>query len=185
MQIGSFKKIFIAAVLTFTLGGCSAMSSLDPVSLTFGGISYVLTGKGAMDHAVSVASGRDCAILRVAIGEKTCVPKDEDVAGDRLVFRYGDSSWSDSETALVADGDPLSVNPAIAGIVAPLGDTVQVETRSTAIAAVAADTMPIHLVVRTDPEWAGATAKRTLVKDKPAMPVARPARATRLWLPVE
>lgn len=180
MHIGSFKKLFIAASLTFALSGCTALSSLDPVSVTLGGISYMVTGKTAMDHAVSAASGRDCAMLRVAMGEKTCVPKDEDVAGDRMVFRYGDSSWTDSRTDLAPDGDPLSINPAIAGVLAPLGDTVKVTTRSTAIAAVAADMVPIHVVVRTD-----QTARRTLVKDKPEMPLAGPARATRLWLPVE
>ena len=172
MKFVSIKKISIAAALTALLSGCAGSPSIDPVSLTFTGFSYLLTGKGAMDHAFSAMSGRDCNMVRVAKGEKTCVPRDEDVAGDRMVFRFGESRWTAGDAALVADGDPLKVNPAIAGMVEPLGGSVKVETRSTAIAAVAADTMPLHTVVGTEP---GETTT--------AAPA--PDRATRLWLPAE
>jgi len=185
MYLASYKKISIAAALIFALSGCSVSPAVDAVSWSVDGISYFLTGKSMTDHAVSAAAGKDCAMVRVVKARKVCVPRDEDVAGDRLVFQFDNSSWTVDPATLVADGDPLSVNPAVAEIVEPLGNSVQVEARSTAVAAVSADTIPIHAMMRVEAYEARKPVVSALIKDKAAMPMASPDRATRLWLPVD
>lgn len=114
---------------------------------------------------MSAASGRDCAWFRVAAGHKPCVPTDENVAGDRLVFELEGSPWVEDRVTAADGSDPLLVDSAVAGLVEPLGSAVLVEVRSTAVAAVAADS-PLGGVS------GGAAA-------------AAPDRATRLWLPVD
>ncbi len=167
------------------LSGCSISPTFDAASLTVGGVSYLLTGKGTMDHAVSAAAGQDCAMMRMIKNDRVCIPNDEDVVGDRLAFKFENSSWTGGSTDQIANGDPLSVNPAIADIVQPLGATVLVEGRSTALAAVAADAMPIHAMMGGPQQDSRTSVFSGLIKDKPAMPMTSPDRATRLWLPVE
>jgi hypothetical protein len=185
MPVDLIKKFSMVAVFMVVLGGCSVSPTVDAVSWTVGGVSYLLTGKGTMDHAVSAAAGQDCAMMRVIKNQRICVPLDEDVAGDRLVFRFENSSAAGNVTEEIAIGDPLRVDPAIADVVQPLGGTVLVQARSTAIAAVAADAMPIHAMagVEETDGWTSVLSGR--IKDKPAMPMTSPDRATRLWLPVE
>lgn len=167
------------------LSGCSISPTVDAASWTVDGVSYLLTGKGTMDHAVSAAAGQDCAMMRMIKNERVCIPHDEDVVGDRLAFKFENPSWTGGSADQIANGDPLSVNPAIADIVQPLGATVLVEGRSTALAAVAADATPIHAMIGGQQRDGRTSVFSGLIKDKPAMPMTSPDRATRLWLPVE
>ena len=178
-------KFSIAALFVCFLGGCSVSPTVDAASWTVGGISYLLTGKSAVDHAVSVAAGQDCAMTRMVKNKRVCVPLDENVAGDRLVFEFNGSSRIGGSMDQLADGDPLRVNPAIADIVEPLGASVMVEARSSAVAAVAADTMPIHAVTGGPEKGSWIAGFSALSKSKAAMPMTSPDLATRLWLPVE
>ncbi len=185
MRIDLVKKLAIAAVLIGALGGCSVSPTVDAASLTVGSVSFLLTGKNTVDHAVSAMAGQDCAMIRMAKNESVCVPRDEDVVGDRLVFAFEKFSWSGGSADAIAGGDPLSVSPAIGDVVQPLGAAVLVESRASAIAAVAADPAPLGaLMSDREPEtWTSVLSG--LVKDKAKMPVNLPDRATRLWLPVE
>ena len=186
MQAGLYKRYFAAAMFLGGLSGCSVSPAVDAASWTVDGISYLLTGKAAVDHAVSAMARQDCAMIRMIRDEIICVPRDEDVVGDRLVFRYERSSWSAGSVDPKDTGDPLRVNPAIADLMQPLGGAVQIEGRSTAVAAVAADPVPIRAMIETNRQSEGWTARLSgLVKSKPTMPAAAPDRATRLWLPVE
>lgn len=175
-------RFMIAAALMCILGGCSVSPAVDAVSFGVDGVSYFITGKSMTDHALSAASGQDCAMLRVARGQTACVPKDEDVAGDRLVFALGDSGWGDARTGTVEEGDPLAVDAAAANLVEPLGAAVRIESRSTAISAVQADR---PLVVLPDRRRDAAAPSSALVKMKPVSQAASLSRATLLWLPVE
>ena len=116
-------------------------------------------------------------------GEVACVPRDEDVAGDRLVFQFDTATWGETLLAAVGAGDPLTINAAIADIAEPLGDSVSVERRSAAVAAVAADMIPLSAFVA-----AGVRGKAAVIsaqiKDKSSQLMAYPDRETRLWLPV-
>lgn len=167
MKTFSPTRYFPAAAFLLILSGCSVTPAVDAVTLGVGGVSYIFTGKGVVDHTTSVATGQDCAWLRVTSGRSPCVPTDEDVAGDRLVFEYEGSPWVDAPAA-VQGGDPVLVDSTIAGLVEPLGSAVRVESRSTAVAAVADEALPVG----TTPVFEDA-------------PVAAPDRATRLWLPVD
>jgi len=186
MQTGLIKRYFVAAMFMGMLGGCSVSPTVDAASWTVDGISYLLTGKAAMDHAVSAMAHQDCKMIRMIKQEIVCLPRDEDVVGDRLVFTYERSSLAGNSPDRNHNGDPLRVNPAIADLMRPLGGAVQVEERSTAVAAVAADPVPIQAMIDRERDSEGWTGMLSgLVKSKPAMPAAAPDRATRLWLPVE
>lgn len=164
------------------LSGCSVSPAVDAVSLTVDGVSFLVTGKGMTDHAISAASGQDCAWFRVVKGQSPCVPHDDDVAGDRMVFELDDSPWTESRVVLAEEGDPLAVGASVATLVEPLGAAVRVEARSTAISAVAAD-RPLVGAAADKPGTALETA--ALVKRKPTTGDAFLSRATRLWLPPE
>lgn len=166
MKTFSPTRIFSAAAFLLILSGCSVTPAVDAVSLGVGGVSYIFTGKGVVDHTTSAATGRDCAWIRVTSGRSPCVPTDENVAGDRLVFEYEGSPWVDAPAA-AHGGDPVLVDSALAGLVEPLGSAVRIESRSTAVAAVADET----LLLGTAP----------VPEDAPAAPDL----ATRLWLPVD
>lgn len=185
MQVELFKKISIVAAFLSILSGCSVSPSVDAASWTVGGISYLLTGKGTMDHAVSAMAGQDCAMLRAIKNEHVCVPVDEDVVGDRLVFKFEDPSSTGYSADQIVDGDPLSVSATISELMQPLGATVIIEARSTAVAAVAADTLPIGAMIGRQEADGWTSVVSGLMKEKPAMPMTSPDRVTRLWLPVE
>lgn len=183
MKTVSHIRISTAAALLFILSGCAVSPTVDAVSWTVDGVSYFLTGKSMTDHAMSAAAGKDCAMTRVMKGEVACIPRDEDVAGDRLVFQFDTATWGETQMASVGAGDPLTISAAIAEIVEPLGDSVSVEQRSAALAAVAADTIPLNAFVA-----AGGRDKAAVfsaqIKDKSKQLMAYPDRETRLWLPV-
>lgn len=162
-------RFFSAAAFVLILSGCSVTPAVDAVSLGVGGVSYIFTGKGVVDHTMSAASGKDCNWFRVTSGGTFCVPTDENVAGDRLVFEFEGSPWVETPVTAADGSDPVLVDSAVAGLVEPLGSAVRIKARSTAVAAVADET---HLVAATSiPEDAGQPAA--------------PDRATRLWLPVD
>ena len=183
MKSISHIRISIAAASLFILSGCTITPAVDAVSWTVDGVSYFLTGKSMTDHALSAAAGKDCAMTRVVKGEVACVPNDEDVAGDRLVFQFDTVTWGETQMAAVGAGDPLTINAAISEITKPLGESVRVEQRSAAVAAVAADTMPLNAFA-----VAGESHKTAIfsaqIKDKSSQLMASPDRDTRLWLPV-
>jgi hypothetical protein len=179
----SHIRISIALVLMCLLGGCSISPSVDAVSWTVDGFSYFLTGKSMTDHAMSAAAGKDCAMTRMVKGENACLPNDEDVAGDRLVFAFKDTEWGENVTTEAGAGDPLSIHASISDMAEPLGDSVSVEKRSAAIAAVAADNIPLNAFAENG--TAGQVAVFSAqIKGKSSQLVVSPDRETRLWLPV-
>jgi hypothetical protein len=183
MNALSHIRISIALVLMGLLGGCSVSPTVDAVSWTVDGFSYFLTGKSVTDHAMSAAAGKDCAMTRMVKGENACLPRDEDVVGDRLVFEFNDTEWGENLRAAAGSGDPLSIHASISDLAEPLGDSVSVEKRSAAVAAVAADSIPLNAF--TDESRDGKDALFSAqIKGKSSQLPASPDRETRLWLPV-
>ncbi len=162
----------MAAAFAFILSGCTITPAVDLVSWTVDGVSYFLTGKGMIDHTMSAASGKDCAWSRVVKGKKFCVPNDDDVVGDRMVFALNASPWTDNNAELIESGDPITVGAAVSEITDSLGGAVRSGSRSTAIAAVAADNI------------AAAQANAIAYTGPEDEVLAAPDRETRLWLPV-
>ncbi|MCI0401589.1 MAG: SPOR domain-containing protein [Gammaproteobacteria bacterium] len=75
-----------AFALTFTaisLTGCAAPGALQLGLLAGGAASYLTTGKGLSDHAMSAALDEDCAVHRIVVGNQIChayPPPEEAVA---------------------------------------------------------------------------------------------------------
>ena len=71
----TWPRLFGAIILILNLGGCV---SLPPVlhyaSMAVSGISYVATGKGPSDHALSIAARKDCSLLRALAIKPICIP---------------------------------------------------------------------------------------------------------------
>lgn len=177
-------RFLIGAMLLCLLGGCTISPAVDAFSWTVDGVSYIITGKSMTDHAVSAAAGKDCAMTRFVKGEVACVPNDEDVTGDRLVFQFDSTTWGESQAAEVGTGDPLSIHAAISDIAEPLGDSVNIERRHAAIAAVAADTIPLNAFISATAPKPKSALFSARIKDKSSRLMASPDRDTRLWLPV-
>lgn len=71
---GASRLLLTASVLT-VLSGCAGVpTAVMLASLTGNGASYLTTGKGLPDHALSVVLHSDCASLRLLRGEAPCTP---------------------------------------------------------------------------------------------------------------
>ena len=57
------KKLFIA-VIPLLLAGCAAPAAHQIAGWVADGLLYLKTGKGASDHAISMAMKQDCAMWR-------------------------------------------------------------------------------------------------------------------------
>lgn len=56
----------------FLLSGCAIPSAVTSIGYALDGISYVASGKGVADHALSASQDRDCAIFRAVTGGGIC-----------------------------------------------------------------------------------------------------------------
>lgn len=82
ISVGSFAhikgrsagRLGLAACVSVFLSGCALPPMLEVASLVVGGGSWLFTGKGTADHAISVAVGEDCAMHRPVFGEEFCTP---------------------------------------------------------------------------------------------------------------
>ena len=58
--------------LGLLVGGCF-LSAYQIASWTATGVSYVVSGKGVGDHALSLAMNQDCATWRILQGKEICL----------------------------------------------------------------------------------------------------------------
>ncbi|MDX1485075.1 MAG: hypothetical protein R3229_11385 [Alphaproteobacteria bacterium] len=65
---------FTPLLLIFVLAGCAMPPAVTMLSLAADGVSYVATGKGTTDHALSALAGEDCALVRAVKEEAICRP---------------------------------------------------------------------------------------------------------------
>ena len=66
-----------AILLPMFLAGCGLPPAVTVASLFVDGVSFVTTGKGTADHALSAVANEDCALLRVVDGKEICDPDGE------------------------------------------------------------------------------------------------------------
>lgn len=71
-----WRGIFVVTLGLLT-SGC-LFSAFQIASLTASGVSYVFSGKGVGDHALSMALDKNCATLRILEGEAICLDNDPD-----------------------------------------------------------------------------------------------------------
>jgi len=69
------KGAFLLTALIF-LAGCAVPLPLKVASWALDGISYIATDKSLTDHGLSMATEKDCALLRTFKGEEICVEGD-------------------------------------------------------------------------------------------------------------
>ena len=55
-----------------SLSGCGMPVAIAVVGYAADGVSYATTGKSVVDHAISMATDRDCVMFRVAHDESPC-----------------------------------------------------------------------------------------------------------------
>lgn len=93
--------------LGLLVGGCF-LPAYQIASWTATGVSYVFSGKGVGDHALSLAMNQDCATMRVLGGQQLCVDygRDFENSWEAMV-----STWkvpgeeSDTGTAVAVNSD--------------------------------------------------------------------------------
>ena len=75
-------KMLIAGGAMLGLGGCALPPALEVASLIIGSGSWLVTGKGLTDHAVSAAVAKDCSMVHPLRGYDFCLPTEVDIQSD-------------------------------------------------------------------------------------------------------
>ena len=76
---GNALRLVILLTAYLWLSGCVSLPPmLNYASMALSGISYVATGKGPSDHALSFATHKDCTLMRALILKPICI----DVSAD-------------------------------------------------------------------------------------------------------
>ena len=74
-----FRRCLIIVLTLIPLAGCISIPPvLNYASWALSGVSYVTTGKGPSDHAISSVMHRDCSLLRALMFKPVCIPVNED-----------------------------------------------------------------------------------------------------------
>lgn len=67
-------RLIIIITAYLWLSGCASLPPvLNYASTALSGISYVVTGKGPSDHALSFATHKDCTLLRALALKPICI----------------------------------------------------------------------------------------------------------------
>jgi len=71
---GMVLRLLCILMTYLWLSGCAALPPvLDYASMALSTISYLTTGKGPSDHAVSYAMKKDCSLLRALALKPVCI----------------------------------------------------------------------------------------------------------------
>lgn len=74
-----YRRCLLIVLCSFPLAGCISLPPIiDYASWAISGITYMTTGKGPSDHAISSVMKKDCSLLRILIMKPICVPVNED-----------------------------------------------------------------------------------------------------------
>jgi len=79
-------RIIVSIGLLFLLGGCAMSSGMVALTYAATGVSYVSSGKGIADHALSASADKDCAIHRVIEGKDICEREDRGKEGTLMTM---------------------------------------------------------------------------------------------------
>ncbi len=101
-----FASIFCAS-LVVVVEGCTPVT-MATVAAT-NGLSYMTSGKGITDHALSGALDEDCNLLRILGGREVCIPVDGDGQPDAVMV--AEEETGAPEAFLTAAGDETQYRP--------------------------------------------------------------------------
>ena len=144
-----FVKLWLAlaaALAVAALPGCGLPTAVTVATYAADGVSFVATGKGVTDHALSAAVDRDCALLRAMNGDAVCRAKPGTVAKRDVRTAEG----------RIAGGTPLPEEPAAravaqASVWAPVADIEVASVREAA--------RPLEMAAAGSPAEARAIAE--------------------------
>lgn len=72
-------RLVLLLFIYLSLCGCATLPPvMNYASMALSGITYVATGKGPSDHALSFATHKDCSLLRALISKPVCVEASPD-----------------------------------------------------------------------------------------------------------
>ena len=77
---GSMRNLLAVIALPLTLAACGLPPALTIASTVADGFSYVVSGKSVSDHALSMVTTQDCAMLRLFDEREICVDYADDEA---------------------------------------------------------------------------------------------------------
>lgn len=75
------SKLITLLAVACLLGGCGLPIAFQVASFAADGLALASTGKTTADHAVSIATDKDCALFRTLKGKKICTEKASKIAG--------------------------------------------------------------------------------------------------------
>ena len=107
---------FWALGLAIGLAGCVAPPVVTIATLAFDGFSYIVTGKGVGDHALSMAMQQDCAMFR-ALTEgsftSVCLELDDTAGTTSIASSTANPAGGDGRAAVArsVDDAALAVRP--------------------------------------------------------------------------
>ncbi len=129
----------IAVVLPLTLAGCGLPPAVTILSYALDGFSLFSTGKTIADHALSVASKRDCAVWRVVKSENVChefkegeksilvAAAEEWERGSEIVGQTEPEALPAGTVATATAFDPVVVPSFMDGLITGVDGIMQVE----------------------------------------------------------
>ncbi len=72
MTFATCRSCVALALGLFALSGCILPPAISIASNGIDGLSYLTSGKSMSDHAISEATGEDCALFRVLTDDSVC-----------------------------------------------------------------------------------------------------------------
>ena len=94
--------------LGLLVGGCF-LSAYQIASWTATGVSYMVSGKGVGDHALSLAMNKDCATWRILQGKEICLDygRDFESSWDAMASTWNLSEESNEGLLVSGSDDPV------------------------------------------------------------------------------
>jgi hypothetical protein len=144
----------VAALSLLLLAGCGLPPAFTAITYALDGASYVATGKGMGDHAISAVTEKNCAVWRVVTGELICrdyrkgeqgilvafveTVQEDGAALDQKTVNEDGIPVADQVAELAADaivqpvatGDPVLVPQSMSDLVPALEGVATVEEKS-------------------------------------------------------
>lgn len=74
-------KILLVAIATTQVTACASLELM-----AVGGLSYLITGKGISDHALSMTTGKDCAFHRILTDGSLCADSADSINDEQEIL---------------------------------------------------------------------------------------------------
>lgn len=79
-------RIIVSVGLLLLPGACAMSSGMVALTYAATGVSYLSSGKGIADHALSASADKDCAMHRAIEGKDICEREDRGIDGTLMTM---------------------------------------------------------------------------------------------------